>query len=99
MTAAANAEWKENQSDDMLAVIAEQSGMDLEAARSSIAGFEFPSVEEQLSAAWFGGNAAPFMKGVADVFVEAGSIDSALDDYADTVNTGPLEAVAAARGS
>ena len=99
VTAAANAEWKENQSDDMLAVIAEQSGMDLEAARSSIAGFEFPSVEEQLSAAWFGGNAAPFMKGVADVFVEAGSIDSALDDYADTVNTGPLEAVAAAGGS
>ena len=99
VTAAANAEWKENQSDDMLAVIAEQSGMDLEAARSSIAGFEFPSVEEQLSSAWFGGNAAPFMKGVADVFVEAGSIDSALDDYADTVNTGPLEAVAAAGGS
>jgi len=99
VTAAANAEWKENQSDDMLAVIAEQSGMDLEAARASIAGFEFPSVEEQLSSAWFGGNAAPFMKGVADVFVEAGSIDSALDSYADTVNTGPLEAVAAAGGS
>ncbi|MGA9253498.1 MAG: ABC transporter substrate-binding protein [Roseobacter sp.] len=99
VTAAANAEWKENQSDEMLAVIAEQSGMDMEAARASISGFKFPSVEEQLSAAWFGGNAAPFMKGVADVFVAAGSIDSALDSYADTVNTGPLEAVAAAGGS
>ncbi|WP_300033507.1 ABC transporter substrate-binding protein [uncultured Roseobacter sp.] len=99
VTAAANADWKENQSEEMLAVIAEQSGMDLEAARGSIAGFKFPSVEEQLSSAWFGGNAAPFMKGVADVFVEAGSIDSALDSYADTVNTGPLEAVAAAGGS
>ena len=32
------------------------------------------------------------MKGVADVFVESGSIDSALGDYAGTVNTGPLEA-------
>lgn len=92
VTAAANAEWKANQSDEMLAVIAEQSGMDLEAARSSIAGFEFPSVEEQLSDAWLGGNAADFMKGVADVFVESGSIDSALDSYADTVNVGPLTA-------
>ena len=29
---------------------------------------------------------------VADVFVEAGSIDSALDDYVGTVNVGPLKA-------
>ncbi|KIN65432.1 Taurine ABC transporter, periplasmic binding protein [Sulfitobacter noctilucae] len=92
VTADANAEWAANQSDEMLAVIAEQSGMDVEAARASIAGFVFPTIDEQLSASWFGGNAAPFMKGVADVFVEAGSIDSALDDYSGTVNTGPLEA-------
>jgi taurine transport system substrate-binding protein len=31
------------------------------------------------------------MKGVADVFVTAGSIDSALGSYADNVNVGPLE--------
>ena len=31
------------------------------------------------------------MKGVADVFVAAGSIDAALDSYADNVNTGPLQ--------
>lgn len=99
VTAAANEEWKANQSEEMLAVIAEQSGMDVDAARASISGFEFPSVEEQLSEAWFGGNAAPFMKGVADVFVEAGSIGNALDSYEDTVNTGPLEAAAASGGS
>ncbi|GAA6176347.1 ABC transporter substrate-binding protein [Sulfitobacter pacificus] len=92
VTADANADWNANQSDEMLAVIAEQSGMDVDAAKASISGFVFPSIEEQLSSAWFGGNAAPFMKGVADVFVEAGSIDSALDSYAGTVNTGPLEA-------
>jgi len=92
VTADANAEWKANQSDEMLAVIAEQSGMDVEAARSSIAGFEFPSIDEQLSDAWLGDNAATFMKGVADVFVNAGSIDGALDSYADAVNTGPLAA-------
>lgn len=92
VTADANAEWKANGSDEMLAVIAEQSGMDVDATRASISGFVFPSIEEQLSASWFGGNAAPFMKGVADVFVESGSIDSALDSYEGTVNTGPLEA-------
>lgn len=92
VTADANAEWAANSSDDMLAVIAEQSGMDVDAARASISGFVFPTIEEQLSSSWFGGNAAPFMKGVADVFVEAGSIDSALDSYEGTVNTGPLEA-------
>ena len=32
------------------------------------------------------------MKGVAGVFVDAGSIPSALDSYDGTVNTGPLEA-------
>ncbi len=92
VTAAANAEWAANPSDEMLAVIAEQSGMDVEATRASMATFEFPTIEQQLSEKWLGGNAASFMKGVADVFVEAGSIDSALDSYEGTVNTGPLEA-------
>ncbi len=92
VTADANEEWKSGQSDEMLAVIAEQSGMDVEATRSSISGFVFPSIDEQLSQSWLGGNAASFMKGVADVFVESGSIDSALDSYEDTVNTGPLKA-------
>ncbi len=93
VTADANAEWAENPSEEMLSVIAEQSGMDLEAARNAIATMKFPSVEAQLSEAWLGGNAAPFLKGVADVFVEAGSIDSALESYEDAINTGPLEAV------
>lgn len=92
VTAAANEDWNANQSDDMLALIAEGSGMDLETARTSISTMKFPSVEEQLSERWLGGNAANFMKGVADVFVEAGSIDSALESYVDAVNIGPLQA-------
>ena len=92
VTADANAEWNSNPNDDMLGVIAEQAGMDLDAARGAISTMKFPSIEEQLSSKWFGGAAAPFMKGVADVFVEAGSIDSALDSYDGAVNTGPLEA-------
>ncbi|MEM9602236.1 MAG: ABC transporter substrate-binding protein [Pseudomonadota bacterium] len=92
VTADANDAWNANQSDDLLEAIAQGSGMDLEAARSSISTMKFPSVEEQLSGKWLGGNAATFMKGVADVFVGAGSIDSALDSYEDAVNTGPLQA-------
>ena len=91
VTAAANEEWAKNPSDEVLQVIAEGSGQDLEAARSALSTMKFPTIDEQLSETWFGGNAAEFMKGVADVFVEAGSIDSALDSYADAVNVGPLQ--------
>jgi taurine transport system substrate-binding protein len=94
VTAAANKEWSENPSDEMLAVIAEEAGMELDAAKAAIATMKFPSVEAQLSDTWLGGAAVPFMKGVADVFVAAGSIDAALDDYADAVNIGPLQAAA-----
>ena len=95
VTAEWNERWNAERSEEMLASIAESSGMDLEAARTAISTMKFPSVEDQLSEDWLGGNAATFMKGVADVFVEAGSIDSALDGYEDAVNTGPLEAVRA----
>lgn len=92
VTAEVNAEWNADHSEAMLATIAEESGMDLEATRDSISTMSFPSVEDQLGATWFGGAVLPFMKGVADVFVEAKSIDSALDSYDSTVNTGPLAA-------
>ena len=92
VTAAANDKWNANRSDDMLKVIAKESGMDYAAAKSSIATMKFPSAKDQLSKAWLGGNAQDFMKGVADVFVEAGSIDSALPSYEDSVNTAPLTA-------
>ena len=92
ITAAANAKWNESQDEEMLAALAAESGMDLEAARSAISTMAFPSAEEQLSEKWLGGNVPTFMKGVADVFVEAGSIDSALDTYDNAVNAAPLAA-------
>jgi len=91
VTADANAEWAANPSDENLAIIAKESGMDIEATRASISTMKFPTIEEQLSDAWLGSSGATFMKGVADVFVEAGSIDSALEDYSGSVNIGPLE--------
>ena len=94
VTADANAAWASGENEaEMLAVIAADSGMDEDAAAASLATFVFPTVEEQLSGAWLGGAAPVFMKGVADVFVESGSIPSALDDYSGSVNIGPLSAV------
>lgn len=92
VTADANADYAADPTDEKLVVIAEQAGMDLEAARGAISTMKFPTIDDQLSAKWLGGNAATFMKGVADVFVTAGSIDSALDSYEDAVNVGPLTA-------
>jgi taurine transport system substrate-binding protein len=92
VTAAVNSEWKETHSPEMLEKIASESGMSVEAAEASIGGFDFPTIDEQLSQKWLGGNVADFMKGVADVFVEAGSISTALDSYANTVNPAPLAA-------
>ena len=93
VTAEANAMWADEANHaEMLPVIAKDAGMDEAATAETLATFVFPTVEEQMTAKWLGGGAQEFMKGVADVFVEAGSIDGALDSYADAVNTGPLEA-------
>ena len=91
VTAEANAMWAdESNRAEMLPVIAKDAGMSEDDAASTLSTFVFPTVEEQLSQAWLGGNAAAFMKGVADVFVAAGSIDAAKASYEDNVNTGPL---------
>ena len=93
VTAKANADWNSGAMvDEMIPVIAQDSGMDEAAVRDFMSTFTFPSIEDQLSQKWLGGNAAEFMKGVAQVFVDAGSIPSALDDYTAAVNTGPLQA-------
>ena len=80
---------------EMLPVIAKDAGMDEDATAATMATFVFPSAEDQLSEKWLGGGAADFMSGVAGVFVDAGSIPSALGTYADAVDTAPL---AAAKG-
>ena len=96
VTADANAMWADeaNQA-KMLPVIAKDAGMSDEDTTSTLAGFTFPTVEEQLGEAWLGGNAQTFMKGVADVFVAAESIPSALDSYDAVVNTAGLKAAMA----
>jgi taurine transport system substrate-binding protein len=93
ITADANTMWNEGSKQaEMLPVIAKDAGMDETATAETLATFIFPSVEEQLSAKWLGGGAQEFMKGVAAVFVDAGSIPAALPSYDGTVNTGALKA-------
>ena len=93
VTADANAMWNEgSKKAEMLPVIAKDAGMDEAATERDMSTFVFPSIDDQLSAKWLGGGAQEFMLGVAQVFVEAGSIPSALESYADRVNTGPLTA-------
>ncbi len=94
VTADANAVWNAGGADAeaMIPVIAKDAGMDEAATAETMATFVFPSIEEQLSEKWLGGNAQEFMKGVAGVFVAAGAIPAARDSYADAVNTGPLKA-------
>ena len=94
VTADANEAWNASQPTFMLNMIANDSGMSAEAAASQLSTFEFPSVKDQLSSQWLGGNAQEFMKGVAQVFVEAGKIPSANASYAGNVETGPLAAAA-----
>lgn len=95
VTVEANTVWANDPNDELLAVIAEEAGMDLEGARSAISTMKFPTAEDQLSETWLGGNAQTFMKGVADVFVDAGSIDAAKASYEDNVNAEPLTQAAA----
>ena len=96
VTADMNERWNSGEGvEEMLPVIAQDAGMDVDATRETMATFRFPSVEEQLSEAWLGGNAQNFMQGVAGVFVDAGAIDGALDSYEGVVNTEALEAAGA----
>lgn len=92
VTAAANTKWNSTKDETMLKVIAKESGMDLAGAKSSISTMSFPSTEEQMSKKWLGGGVQTFMKGVADVFVTAKSIDKALKSYDSAVNDEPLKA-------
>ena len=95
VTADANAQWNAGGADAeaMVPVIAQDAGMSEEDTASTMATFVFPGVEEQLSDKWLGGGAQEFMKGVAGVFVEAGSIPAALESYENAVNTEALATV------
>ena len=96
VTADANKRWNAGgeMADKMLADIARDAGMDEAAVVEIMATFEFLSLDEQLSGKWLKGGAQSFMKGVADVFFNAGSIEAVLESYESAVDSGPLEEAA-----
>ena len=95
VTADMNAKFAGESMGMMLPVVAKAAGMDEDATKSTLAGFVFPTVEEQLSEKWLGGGTQAFLKEVADFFVEQGVIDSARPSYDDAVDASYLEAAAA----
>ncbi|MCY6381332.1 ABC transporter substrate-binding protein [Hoeflea prorocentri] len=80
VTEAANAAYKADP-DAALPTIAKAAGMDEDATKSTLANFGFPSAADQKSENWLGGGVQQMTKGVADVMVEAGGMDAALDSY------------------
>ena len=94
VTAQANAAWYGGDAATMLPAIARDAGMDEAATASFLETVRFPSVEEQLTEKWLGGTVQAYLKGVANVFVQAGGIDAALPTYENAVNPAPLKAAA-----
>ena len=74
-------------------IIAKAAGMKLPDSNAFLAKFDFPSREEQLSEAWFGGTVQAFCKGAADFFVKQKVIPKALDDYSPYIDSSFLEKV------
>lgn len=92
VTADMNAQYAAGGMKDMLPVIAKEAGMDAGPTEETLAGFVFPTVEEQLSDKWLGGGTQQFLQEVADFFVEQKVIDSARESYDDAVDASYLEA-------
>lgn len=96
VTARMNAMWNGgDQRDEMLPVIAQDAGMDQDAAAGVIDNFRFLSPQEQLSEAWLGGRVPSYFDGVAQMFHQLGNIPSVGSDYAGFMDLAPLEAAAA----
>jgi taurine transport system substrate-binding protein len=74
-------------------IIAKAAGMKLADSNAFLEKFSFPSKEEQLSEAWFGGTVQAFCKGAADFFVKQKVISKALDDYSPYIDDSFLKKV------
>ena len=68
------------------------SGMEAENVGAQISGFDFLTVNEQLSDTWLGGAAIDAITEMANIFDAAGEI-TALDDYGPTIDTSFLESI------
>ena len=94
VTAEANAAFLADPG-SMIPTIARDAGMDEEPVRQIMAGFAFPTLDEQLSEDWFGGATQAFLLEVSTFFRENGEIDASRITYDDVVTTRPLQAARA----
>ena len=78
----------------MIASIATPMGMFDGTVAASMEGFQFPSVSTKLGEDWLGGFVQTHLKQLADFFVAQGTMESALDTYADKVDATYLQAAA-----
>lgn len=90
VTEQANAAYKANP-DGAYETISKAAGMDLPATKSMMANFGFPTAEEQATDKWLGGGVQAMTKGVADVMVQAGGMEKALDDYSGFIDASYLK--------
>ena len=90
VTEEANQAFKDDP-DSKYETIAGAAGMDVEATKNQMAGFGFPSAEDQKTDKWMAGNVQETAKGVADVMVGAGEMESALDDYSPFIDGSFIE--------
>lgn len=73
-------------------VIAEAAGMtDVGNFLAGPTWFEFPSLSDQATDAWLGGQIADDMKAQLDLFLELGEITSVLDDFSGFIDSSYLE--------
>ena len=77
---ASNEQWRKNPQ-PMRAAIARAARMGQQAADRALAGFRFPTVQEQVSDAWMGRVLPDYSKSLADFFVAEGQLGEALDNY------------------
>ncbi len=91
VTADLNASFTANPA-RMIAGIASPLNMTEEAVKSSMAGFQFPTINEKTGATWLGGGVETYLKDLADFFVEHGTIDEALGSYAENIDISYLQA-------
>ncbi|MBW2632581.1 MAG: ABC transporter substrate-binding protein [Deltaproteobacteria bacterium] len=92
VTEDANRAYAQNP-EKMQPTIAKAAGMKLADSNDFLDKFSFPSKEEQLSEAWFGGTIQAFCKGAADFFVKQKVISKALDDYSPYIDDSFLKKI------
>lgn len=94
VTADMNTRFATEDTEKMLAVIANAAGMKIKSTEETMSGFKFPDISEQLSDKWLGGGTQKFLKEVGDFFVKQGVIPKARDDYNEAVDASYLQAAA-----